>query len=156
MLLVCGIGAIFTAGTINPFSLRNPWRKNWKNNAVAEIKRRSDDSAWVNSEITRLKEGGDGRFDSDSWLSRRMILATNGDWMVYDSFCYKQDFRIHDIFIARASDGKWYYSTYHFCINMVVLSGMKPQPGSLAEFIKDYSVRQFDGQSDECLKKTWP
>jgi hypothetical protein len=148
------IGFPFWTSNDNPFWLRNHWRKAWKNKAVTQIAQCSDNSAWVTSEVARLKAGSEGQFDS--WMSRQMILMTNGEWMVYSSFCRKQDFRICDIFIARASDGKWYYSTYHFCINMIVLRDMHGQPGSLAEFTNKYSVRQFDGRSDECLQRTWP
>jgi hypothetical protein len=79
----------------------------------------------------------------------------NGDWILYRSICTKQDRRIHDIFIGRASDGKWYYSTYHFCIGLVTLM-MMDQSENLPEFLKTYYLREFDGHSDKCLKKTWP
>ena len=46
---------------------------------------------------------------------------TNGAYLVYSQLCTKQNPRIHDIFIARGSDGKWYYSTFHFCIEMFTL-----------------------------------
>ena len=28
--------------------------------------------------------------------------------------------------------------------------------GSIAEFQHTYALREFDGKSNECLKKTWP
>lgn len=47
------------------------------------------------------------------------------------------------------------YSTYHFCIDMIVLRGDE-QSEDLAGFAKTYHLRSFDGHSDECLQKTWP
>ena len=88
-------------------------------------------------------------------LTENLILATNGDWIVWASKCSKEDRRIHDIFVGRASDGKWYYSTFHFCNGKIVLM-MEEQPANLGAFIQAYSLREFDGQSDECLGKTWP
>jgi len=133
-------------------------RKQWKENAVLEIARNSGDTNWLAQEMASLRnKAAQDRADSDSWLSARMILATNSDWMVYASKCSKEDHRIHDIFVARASDGKWYYSTFHFCIGMLVLK-MEPehQPANLAEFIEGHYLREFDGRSDKCLESTWP
>ena len=79
----------------------------------------------------------------------------NGDWIAYASRCSKEDWRIRDIFIGRATDGKWYYSTFHFCRGMLTLR-VEDRPESLDKFITAYSLREFDGRSDECLKKTWP
>jgi hypothetical protein len=45
--------------------------------------------------------------------------------------------------------------TYHFCIDMIVLS-WDEQPEDLAAFAKKYYLRSFDGLSDQCLQKTWP
>src|SRR5690349_19242961 len=98
-LFACLVGSCFWVSNDNPFWLRNGWRKGWKNRAVADIAKRSDDSAGVAAEIARLKAGGGTRFASDSWLSSQMILMTNGDWMVYSNICRKQDFKISDLFI---------------------------------------------------------
>jgi len=38
---------------------------------------------------------------------------------------------------------------------MVVLR-MDEQPEDLATFAKTYFLQAFDGQSDDCLQKTWP
>ena len=83
------------------------------------------------------------------------MLVKNGDWIIYASRCHKQDPRVYDIFIGRASDGKWYYSSYHFCIGMFVLA-FDGQPCDLPAFIKQYHLREFDGESDDALQKTWP
>jgi len=38
---------------------------------------------------------------------------------------------------------------------MVVLR-MEEEPEDLATFAKTYFLQRFDGQSDDCLQKTWP
>ena len=131
-------------------------RKEWKEKEVAEIARRTSDAAWLAAETNLLKtNAAPDPSDSAAWLSDRLILMKNGEWMVYASKCSKEDRRIHDIFVGRASDGKWYYSTYHFCVGMVSLK-MEDQPDDLSRFIGNYFLRGFDGRSDECLNLTWP
>jgi len=128
-------------------------RKQWKAAAISQIDQKVHDTRWLESELLELKKQSVA--DSERWVSENMILATNGDWIVCASKCSKEDWKIHDIFIGRASDGKWYYSTYHFCVGKMVLK-METQPASLKDFVQSYSLREFDGQSDECLKRTWP
>ena len=136
----------------NPYS-----RSAWKNRAIAEISRQAKDAAWLTAELASLRSATNSPIQSDTWLSMNLIVMTNGDWMVYRNICRKENFWVRDLFIGRGSDGRWYYSTFHFCIHMFVLGGMgKGEPASIAEFARAYHVRQFDGQSDECLKSTWP
>lgn len=131
-------------------------RREWKDRAIADISTRVANSAWVSNELAHLKTRGDNHpSDSDGWLSERLIVMRNGDWLAYANLCQKQDSRIRDLFLGRGSDGRWYYSTYHFCKGMVVLK-MEEQSDDLAGFAKTYYLRQFDGHSDECLQKTWP
>ena len=131
-------------------------RKEWKDNAIPIVERKASDSAWVTNQIAALKATiTAGRNSERDWMGDELLLMENGEWIVYASHCHKADQRIHDIFIGRASDGKWYYSTFHFCIRMYTLTFYE-RPPSLDRFIRDYSLREFDGRSDECLKKTWP
>lgn len=142
------------------YGLRATPRREWKDRALAEITRRSNDSAWLASEIAGLKaRTTKDQTDSDRWLSPQLILMTNGEWIAYANVCSKEDRHIHDLFLGRASDGKWYYSTFHFCIQMLVLKmGMieEGEPGSVAKFAENYYLKAFDGHSDECLQMTWP
>jgi len=72
--------------------------------------------------VARLKNQSTSKASEDaSWLSERIIVTRKGEWLAYANSCQKQDGRIPDIFLARGSDGHWYYSTYHFCVGMVVL-----------------------------------
>ena len=131
-------------------------RKEWKDAAIAGIERRAGDPAWLEKELAAVKDKleAEGE-DEGGWFTKDILLLKNGDWVAYAAQCSKEDARIHDIFIGHASDGKWYYSTYHFCIGMIVLR-MDGRPQSLAKFISECSLREFDGRSDECLNKTWP
>jgi hypothetical protein len=39
---------------------------------------------------------------------------------------------------------------------MLVLKDMMDQPESLTKLRDDGFLKEFDGRSDDCLKKTWP
>ena len=134
----------------------NKQRQQWKNEAVVEVGRLASDIDWLTTETARLKadppeDDGSGQ----GWLSAHLILMKNGDWVVCSSQCHKQDPRVYDIFVGRASDGKWYYSSYHFCIGLVVLA-FNGQPPDLPSFVKRYYLEEFDGKSDDALQPTWP
>ncbi len=148
---ISGVAAIMGVGR-----LRYSARHAWKERAIQEIAQRTGDPRWSveQSELLR-KAGAPDRDNPDTWLSGQMILMQNGDWVAYTNICRKENWRIDDLFIGKGSDRQWYYSTYHFCIGMVVLR-METQPASLDEFVKAYYLRSFDGHSDECLQKTWP
>jgi hypothetical protein len=96
-----------------------------------------------------------GDFDTSEpeWLTADTIVFRDASWLAYRGQCHKEDPKIHDIFIARASDGNWYFSDHHFCKEMMVLS-MDGQPGSLEQFKAKYFLGRFDGASDEALKPT--
>ena len=131
-------------------------RKKWKDAAIVEINRKSNDPTWLGAELTSIKQNLAAEKEPEgNWFSPSLLLMKNGDWIAYTAKCSKEDWRIHDIFIGRASDGRWYYSTFHFCVRMLDLR-MEQQPQDLGKFTKTFSLREFDGRSDECLKKTWP
>ena len=152
--LLIGIG-IVVLGSVD--QLHSTARRNWSKKSIAEISARVADPSWSKNEQSRLKAKSISEPGSDGgWLSDKMIAMENGDWLTYASICHKEDSHVYDLFLARGSDGRWYYSTYHFCIGMIVLKMDGQQPNTLAGFAKTYYLRPFDGQSDECLKKTWP
>jgi hypothetical protein len=136
--------------------LDSKYRRVWKQKTLEEIAVRVANPDWPANEIARLQAGSaSDRGVKESWLSDRMILMRDGEWLAYSAVCRKENRRIYDIFLARGSDGKWYYSTYHFCIDMVSLRG-EEQPEDLNGFAREYYLSTFDGVSDECLRKTWP
>ena len=153
VLLLAVIGAVAFRPTP---SLQSSARREWKQKSIAEIAARVADPAWLTNELAYLKiQSTSETSESASWLSERIIVTRKGEWLAYANSCQKQDGRIPDIFLARGSDGHWYYSTYHFCVGMVVLR-MEEQPEHLAAFAKTYFLQTFDGQSNACLQKTWP
>jgi len=153
VLLLAGIGA---AVFLRAPSLQSSARREWKQKSIAEIASRVADPAWPTNELARLKAQSTSEASEDaSWHSERIIVTRKGEWLAYANSCQKQDGRFPDIFLARGSDGHWYYSTYHFCVGMIVLR-MDEQSEDLAAFAKTYFLRTFDGQSDDCLQKTWP
>jgi len=80
---------------------------------------------------------------------------TNDEYMVY---AWRHGFNnglVDHLFLAHGSDGRWYYSSFHFCGNMAGVMADDP-PGSIKEFALRYEVREFDGKSDVCLQRTWP
>ncbi|MCY2952811.1 MAG: hypothetical protein NTU53_12685 [Planctomycetota bacterium] len=135
---------------------RQHLRRDWKNQAVAEIVKLAADSQWLSQELAAVRKRcpPGSRFEG-AWFSKDLALAGDDQWLIYKSKCSKEDWRIDDIFIAKASNGKWYYSTYHFCIGMLCLK-IDIQPRDLDALISKYALREFDGQSDDALKTTWP
>jgi hypothetical protein len=118
--------------------------------------RRQAKSAMISAIATDLESGKTPpKPADDEWMNDRVIFCEDGSWLSYRSRCHKQDPKIYDIFIAKASDEKWYYSTYHFCIGAMVLAEFG-QPPSLRAFKAKYALQEFDGKSDAALKPTWP
>lgn len=126
-------------------------RREWKQQHLAELAARVAEASWPSNELARMESGQ----EEDRWLSKRIIRMESGEWLAYASVCAKEPAGIADLFVARGSDGKWYYSTFHFCIGMLNLK-IEDQPKNLAEFTSNYCLREFDGQSEVCLEKTYP
>lgn len=141
---------------LRPPSLQSSARRTWKDKSIAEITTRIAAPGWPSNEFAHLeaRSTDDPSGDTD-WLSNHVIVTRKGEWLAYANVCQKQDKRIHDLFLARGSDGRWYYSTYHFCVDMIVLR-IDEQPDDLAAFVRTYFLQTFDGRSDDCLQKTWP
>ena len=78
---------------------------------------------------------------------------TNGEYIIYASR-HGRNSGFDHLFLGHGSDGRWLYSSYHFCNSMTMLNS-DDDPGSITEFVKRYSAREFDGKSDECLQRTW-
>ena len=133
--------------------MRSPARQQWKGRAIEDIARLKADSSWLTNQVAQIQSRPQD--ERGEWIADNLLLMKDGTWLVYASICAKQDSRIHDLFLACGSDGNWYYSTYHFCVRMISLR-IDDQPLSISNFVASYSLRRFDGHSDECLNKTWP
>jgi predicted nuclease of restriction endonuclease-like (RecB) superfamily len=130
-------------------------RRAWKDQAIVEIERTAADNKGLAAEVEKLKAACAADPEGEAWASPQLLLMKNGDYLVYANICAKEDVRIPDIFIGRGSDGKWYYSTFHFCVGAMVLM-MGERPASLQQFVDWYYLEEFDGRSDKCLERTWP
>jgi len=93
-------------------------------------------------------------FEGGAWWDDSFMRFEDGSWIAYRAQCHKVDPKVYDIFIGKGSNGSWYYSTFHFCIGMFMLEG-EEQIESLDEFISTYSLKKFDGVSDQALLPTW-
>jgi hypothetical protein len=139
----------------------NKVRRDWKNAAITEILRLANDKKWIAEQIAKLDSYKDVQKENDEgwWVASELILMKKKEWLIYKSHCNKRaPHNVYDIFIAKGSDGNWYYSTYHFCIDMFTIKHMSEyeQSEDLKVFISRYSLKAFDEKSDECLQKTWP
>jgi|GEM_PF-2619333 hypothetical protein len=152
-VLAVAVAVVLISGC-NRARLDSPQRKAWKDESLARLVERTANVQWLTDELSRFNSENFNADDPEKWLSDQLILMRNGDWLAYASICQKENARIADMFLARGSDGRWYYSTYHFCKSMLELR-MNDQPSDLRSFITDYSLREFDGKSDECLQPTW-
>lgn len=127
-------------------------RKVWKDDALAQIAKMSLTSEEVLTEIDQIKHPSPNL--DFGWTHEHVLLMTNGEFLVY---AFRHGFNngfVDHLFLAHGSDGRWYYSTYHFCNHMVGADA--DPPGSIAEFASKYEGRVFDGKSDVCLQHTWP
>lgn len=88
-----------------------------------------------------------------TWAGDRVLRMKNGEFIVYEYRHGRNDYFPPHLFLGRCSDGRWIYSSYHFCNSMSMIE-FDPIPNSIADFAKKYSAREFDGKSDECLNLT--
>ena len=128
-------------------------REHWKTAALRQLAGRSISNEEVQTELNQIRNPTPSL--NFSWAHAHVILMTNGEYLVYAWWHGANSGFVDHLFLAHGTDGKWYYSTYHFCNQMAGILGDDPA-GSIREFATRYSVREFDGKSDECLKHTWP
>lgn len=148
------VAGVLVALFVERDPLRTKQRRAWKDQAIQKIERRLGDRQALEAEMARIGQAVATGPAQDAWIGDDLLVMKNGDWIACENICRKEDSRIHDLFVGRGSDGKWYYSTFHFCRGKVVLR-MEVQPDSLAQFVDGYWLVPFDGRSDDCLKPTW-
>jgi hypothetical protein len=127
-------------------------RAHWKSEALARLAKLSITNNTVRRELDelRLPKTEDTEL---AWVHEHVLLMTNGESIIYE---YRHGDNVYfppHLFLGHCSDGRWLYSSFHFCISMGMVRFDDP-PGSTAEFAKRYSAREFDGKSDVCLKMT--
>ena len=129
-------------------------RAQWKGPALERLAGLSITNEDIRQELDQLKAEPTPSLNF-GWAHEHVLLMTNRQYIIYASRHGANNGFVDHLFLGHGSDGRWLYSTYHFCSSMAGVAGDDP-PGSIAEFEKRYSVREFDGKSDECLKHTWP
>src|SRR5258706_6449409 len=112
--------ALRARNTFDPFYAQP--RIDWKDHAITLIQQRAADPAWIATQTARLHARTATR-PFANWIGDEILLMKNGDWIICQNICRKQAPHIEDLFIGLGSDGRWYYSTFHFCVNMNVLAG---------------------------------
>jgi hypothetical protein len=129
-------------------------RVRWKDLTLSRLATAYMTNELIHGELEQL-QAEPTRSANRRWAHDHVLLMTNGDYIVYGFWHGANSGFVDHLFLGRASNGLWLYSTYHFCNSMAGILGDDP-PGTIAEFEKSYSVREFDGQSDVCLQHTWP
>jgi hypothetical protein len=129
-------------------------RADWKTATLSRISALSLTNEDVSRELESLKANR-GVGEHQEWAGDHVLLMTNDEFLVYGSRHGFNSGFVDHLFLAHGSDGRWYYSTYHFCNSMAGARFDDP-PGSIAEFASRYAARDFDGKSDVCLQHTWP
>jgi len=142
------------AGSAPDDPLRAPARQQWKNHAISLIQHRAADPAWIADQTARLHAIAATR-PFANWIADEFLLMKNGDWIICQNVSRKEPAHIQDLFIGLGSNGQWYYSTFHFDAGKAALQSEGTQPASLLQFVDGYSLRPFDGHSDDSLQSTW-
>jgi len=166
VLRVLGIGFLLCVLTLVVFivnirAIKHHLRRNWKEQAIHEIAAMADSQTWVDKQSAILFPKGYTVAPRDeAWLTDGMILMRSGEWLAYRNHCNKETpHLVDDICLVKASNGRWDYTTCHFCVGMVALGMMQDEkPKDLASFVDHYQFREFDGTPDDCLQptKTFP
>jgi hypothetical protein len=128
-------------------------RAQWKGPALESLAKLSITNEQISRELDQLK-APTPNIDF-GWAHDHLLLMTNGEYIIYASRHGANNGFVDHLFLGHGSDGRWLYSSYHFCSFMAGVRSDDP-PGSITEFAKRYAVREFDGKSDECLQHTWP
>ena len=123
----------------------------WKTSALQRLAGLSNEA--ISREVEQLK-ASEGAGEYRIWTGDEVVLMTNGEYIAYAFWHGSNSGFVDHLFLGRCSDGRWLYSTYHFCNHMAGADA--DPPGSIKEFAATYSAREFDGKSDVCLEHTWP
>ena len=128
-------------------------RANWKDSAIERLAGLSLTNGLVLQELDELGDKSNPSVHF-GWTHNNVLQMTNGQYIVYEFMHGANNGFVDHLFLGHCSDGRWIYSTYHFCNSMV--GAFVDPPGSIDEFSKIYSAREFDGVSNDCLNHTWP
>jgi hypothetical protein len=156
--LLC-LGALILVAALLVGGFRAYWwryehaRAVWKTSALQRLAGLTATNEDIRRELGELK-ASPREVDYQRWTGDQVVLMTNGEYIIYAFWHGANSGFVDHLFLGHCSDGRWLYSTYHFCNHMAGADA--DPPGSLREFAATYSAREFDGKSDVCLKHTWP
>lgn len=126
-------------------------RAAWKGPALRHLAELSITNKQIQTDKENIRMSG----LEHPWAGEHVLLMTNGEYIIFASRHGANNGFVDHLFLGHGSNGKWLYSTYHFCNSMAAVR-VDDEPGSISEFCAKYAAREFDGKSDECLKHTWP
>ncbi len=139
---VLGVAAaVFIPGRLHQ-SARDAATARFRDTAIAEVTRLTADLSAVTNQVAAMAKQTE---EEDKWLSQHIIVMKSGEWVVFVSKCSKEDPKIRDTFVCRASDGRSYESSFHFCKGVIVLR-MEGQPEHLRSFITDHKLTPLQGR----------
>lgn len=149
IVILLFIALIFSACHIARWTTSRE-RTKWKTPALQRLAELSFTNEIVLHELKQMESPSSPDL---AWANAHVLRMANGEYIIYE---YRHGRNIHfppHLFLGRASDGQWLYSSYHFCNSMAMVK-MENPPASIADFAKKYSARPFDGKSDACLTLT--
>src|SRR5436309_571876 len=89
-------------------------RGSWKAATLPRLAGLSITNDEVSGELEALN-GAISRGDYRNWVGDHVLLMTNGECLIY---AFRHGFNngfVNHLFLAHSSDGRWLYSSYHFC-----------------------------------------
>ena len=154
--VVLGIVVLLLAAGWGVRHIQDGQYAQWLERGVGEVRALAAHTNWMGDAIAAMRAHPDRHDDLGRYfMSPDLILMSNGEWIIYRAATHKQGARFPELFVGLASDQHWYYSTYHFCRQMIVL-GADGQPDDLRYFVTNYCLRPYSGQPYHGLRKTWP
>ena len=121
-------------------------RTQWKGPALERLTKLSIANEEVRQELDALKATSTSTNSTElGWAHDHVLLMTNDEHIIYEYRHGRNDYFPPHLFLGHCSNGRWLYSSYHFCNSMMMVRYDDP-PGSIAEFSKRYSAREFDGK----------
>jgi hypothetical protein len=148
----CAVAVTVGAAIVVPL-YRAHLLNTWKRTAIPELARYTAASAEVARDLDRLRALTNADKNA-KWFSGRLIPFPSGEWTAYANKSIRLDWRYPDMVITKGSDGRWFYTTAHFCPDLIELY-MEGPPATLGAFRQKYFFRQFSGDPEEKLDPTW-
>lgn len=153
IFVVIFAGAVLRVDSVSAWhQVREARREAWINRAVKDVAQWTADPAWIAAQRQAATPPGRTQPDAETVLPH-FLAMTNGEWIAFCQEAGKVDPTIDDVFVGKGSDGKWYYSEFHFCVNMISARMMVPF-ASLADFVAQ--VDHMGGESSQVSTTATP